>query len=197
MPLGSNQSGVVWIRQITTHWEHLGARRKKTKIKGGKMANSPWLRKRRIDGEEKKSNQNPDRLFSTLKIFLIKCLPDSFLSVDRQVNKSIPFCICIFVNSLVFVQKDENWSYGKNVNSQFVALDLRIPVTEAESIKHASIIVNRVVRIHTIAHPKHPQRAQTAHNRMVAVAAKEKRARWGYYWRLWWWFWWGDLRRQW
>ena len=62
------------------------------------------------------------------------------------------------------------------MNDQFVALDLRIPVTEAESIKHASIIVNRVVRIHTIAHPKHPQRAQTAHNRMVAVAAKEKRA---------------------
>ena len=83
----------------------------------------------------------------------------------------------VILHSL-FVNKNDKKNYDdkKMMNEQFVALDLRIPVSEAESIKHTTIIVNRVVRIHTIAHPKHPQRAQTAHNRMVAMAAKEKRA---------------------
>ena len=52
------------------HQEHLGAR-KKAKIKGEKMANSPPPRKRRrIDGEENEINQNPDRVFSTSEMYI-------------------------------------------------------------------------------------------------------------------------------
>ena len=70
MPLGSNQSGIMQISYIMAHQEHLGAR-KKAKIKGEKMANSPPPRKRRrIDGEENEINQNPDRVFSTSEMYI-------------------------------------------------------------------------------------------------------------------------------
>ena len=122
-----------------------------------------------------KSTTQASKQASKLKGILCDILPMFQRLANRAVTEKLFASTMegmVILHSL-FVQKDESWSYGKNVNDQFVALDLRIPVTEAESIKHASIIVNRVVRIHTIAHPKHPQRAQTAHNRMVAVAAKE------------------------
>ena len=127
-----------------------------------------------------KSTTQASKQASILQSILCDILPMFQRLANRAVTEKL-FASTIegmvILHSL-FVNKNDKKNYDdkKMMNEQFVALDLRIPVSEAESIKHATIIVNRVVRIHTIAHPKHPQRAQTAHNRMVAMAAKEKRA---------------------
>ena len=116
------------------------------------------------------------RVFQSL---LKSILPNLHQLAKRAVTENLfsaTMEVMVLIHSLFIVDGGQRMLASPQVPEEFVGLDLRVPVAKAERDAHVSIIVDRIVRVHTVAHPKHPQRQRSAASRSVQMAAREKRA---------------------
>jgi hypothetical protein len=117
---------------------------------------------------------------SVLRRLLKETLPLLHRLARRAVTEKLfaaTMEVMVIVHSLLIVDDRESGGQMPLVPEEFVALDLRVCVDAKVLGDHASIIVDRIARIHEIAHPKHPQRLnQNVSTRSAQMAAREKRA---------------------